>query len=63
MDVTNASDPQAGGQLSGETARAWAIKRLKKREQANPSGAPRPGAGLVQSPLSQGQSSTPLKKG
>ncbi len=33
-DVTNSAEPSAGGQLSGETARAWAIKRLKKLEGA-----------------------------
>jgi hypothetical protein len=31
-DVTNSGEPTAGGQLSGETARAWAVKRLKKLE-------------------------------
>ena len=31
-DVTNSAEPMAGGQLSGDTARQWAIKRLKKLE-------------------------------
>ncbi len=35
-DVTNSSEPTAGGQLSGEVAKQWAIKRLKKIEGAPP---------------------------
>jgi hypothetical protein len=33
MDATNAGTPQAGGQLSGEVARQYAIKRLKSLQE------------------------------
>ncbi len=33
-DVTNQTEPTAGGKLSGETYRAAAIKRLKKLQEA-----------------------------
>ena len=41
-DVTNSPEPTAGGQLSGETARAWAVKRLKKLEGQPPSQVSQP---------------------
>lgn len=33
-DVTNASEPTAGGRLGGETARDYAIKRFQKQAQS-----------------------------
>lgn len=43
-DVTNQTEPTAGGKLSGETYRAAAIKRLKKlQEQGSYAPVPRKG--------------------
>ncbi len=37
MDATNATSPQPGYKLSGESYRAAAIKRLKKLQEAGSS--------------------------
>lgn len=64
MDLTNADTPVAGGQLSGDSARQAAIRRIQKLAASPNTGAPgtpKPGGGLVQLPGRISQSATPNK--
>jgi hypothetical protein len=70
MDTTNAGEPQAGGQISGEASRNAAVKRLQKFGNANrsagpntgPTGIPKAGAGLKQEPGLPNYSPNPKKR-
>jgi hypothetical protein len=73
-DATNAGEPEAGGQLSGEVTRQAAIKRIekqkgfvvKKQQSSGPntggSGLPKPEKSMAQSPGNINQSATPEKR-
>lgn len=70
MDITNQGIPGAGGQLSGEVTRQAAIRRLEKEQKprqttsgpnTGPTGVPKAGHGLVQTPGNPLYSATPGK--
>jgi hypothetical protein len=50
MDSTNADVPAAGGQLSGDTAKAAAIKRLKALQEQGQKAAGSPPSQMIGPP-------------